>query len=109
MRKQKRGAFVENIVIVVIFLVLVQTFVEDLAILLGWSWHVRKILIFAGLGFDIFFTVEFLTRLFFAISEGRAKHYFLYERGWIDFLASVPLLMLNSGPTSISLLAGATG
>ena len=68
MRKQKRGAFVENIVIVVIFLVLVQTFVEDLAILLGWSWHVRKILIFAGLGFDIFFTVEFLTRLFFAIS-----------------------------------------
>ena len=108
MQKQKRGAFLENIVIVVIFLVLIQTFVEDLAVLKGWSWHIRKILIFAGLGFDIFFTVEFLTRLFYAISEGRAKQYFFHERGWIDFLASVPLLLLNSGPTSISLLSGGT-
>jgi hypothetical protein len=108
MRNEKQGAFLENIVVIVILLVLVQTFLEDLGVLLGWSWQVRKILIFAGLGFDIFFTVEFLTRLFCAISGGRAKQYFLYERGWIDFLASVPLLMLNSGPASISLLAGGT-
>lgn len=107
-KKTKGGAFLENIVIIVIFLVLIQTFVEDLAVLLGWSWQVRKILTFTGLGFDIFFVVEFLTRLFYSISEGRAKQYFLYDRGWIDFLASVPLLMLNSGPTSISLIVGGT-
>ncbi len=105
---RKQGAFIENIIIVIIVLVLVQTFIEDLAVLVGWSWDLRRILIFTGLGFDIFFVVEFLTRLFYAISEGRAKQYFFYERGWIDFLASVPLLMLNSGPTSISLIIGGT-
>lgn len=108
MQEQKKGSIIENFVIIVIFLVLIQTFVEDLAVLLGWSWQIRKVLIFTGLGFDTFFTIEFLTRLFYAISEGRAKQYFFHERGWVDFLASVPLLMLNSGPTTISLIAGGT-
>jgi len=106
--KSKVGSFLENLVIVCIFLVLIQTFLEDFAVLAGWSWQVRTILIYAGLAFDLFFVIEFLTRLFYAISEGRAKRYFLHERGWIDFLASVPLLMLNSGPTSISLIMGGT-
>ncbi|GAG80519.1 unnamed protein product, partial [marine sediment metagenome] len=30
------------------------------------------------------------------------------ERGWIDFLASVPLLMFNSGPTAFALITGGT-
>lgn len=104
--KSKTGSFFENLVIVFIFLVLIQTFLEDFAILVGWSWQIRSILVFTGMGFDIFFVTEFLVRLFYAISGGRVKHYLIHQRGWIDFLASVPLLMLNSGPTGISMILG---
>jgi len=75
----------------------------------GWAWHLRKLLVFTGLGFDAFFAAEFLTRLFTAMSRRRVKQYLLHERGWIDFFASVPLLLLNSGPTSYALLIGGTG
>ncbi len=33
--------------------------------------------------------------------------YLLKQRGWIDFLASIPLLLLNSFPHALALLAGA--
>ena len=36
---------------------------EDLAVIMGWSWTVRRVLLFTGFGFDIFFSIEFLTRL----------------------------------------------
>ena len=36
---------------------------EDCAVLAGWSWSVRRVLLFAGFAFDIFFSIEFLTRL----------------------------------------------
>jgi len=108
-KKNKSGAALESLVIVVIFLVLVQTFLEDFAVLDGWPWHLRKLLVFTGLGFDAFFAAEFLTRLFTAMSRRRVKQYLLHERGWIDFFASVPLLLLNSGPTSYALLIGGTG
>ncbi|MFW6360879.1 MAG: ion transporter, partial [Spirochaetota bacterium] len=52
--------FFESLVVFAIVLVLVQTFLEDLALLVGWSWNVRKILIITGFGFDLFFTIEFL-------------------------------------------------
>lgn len=104
--KKKTDSIFENIVILAIILVLVQTFVEDLAVLSGWTWDVRRALLFAGFAFDLFFTVEFLLRSFFAASRRRFWDYFLNERGWVDFLASIPLLVLNSGPQVIGLLAG---
>ena len=58
----KKYVVIENIVLAAIFLVLVQTFIEDLAVVAGWSWSVRRVLILTGFGFDFFFTVEFLTR-----------------------------------------------
>ena len=81
-----------------ILLVLIQTFVEDLAVLLGWSWTVRKILIFSGFGFDLFFSLEFITRYFSALRKGKAVKYMFQERGWVDLIASLPLLFLSSGP-----------
>ncbi|MDA3941116.1 MAG: ion transporter [Spirochaetia bacterium] len=98
--------FVESIVVVAIFLVLIQTFLEDYAVLAGWSWDFRKILIFTGLGFDLFFSIEFLIRIFSALMKGKGSAYFLEGKGWIDFLASIPLLVLNSGPAFFAIITG---
>ncbi|MCF7928288.1 MAG: ion transporter [Spirochaetales bacterium] len=96
----------ENLVIVAIILVLIQTFLEDYAVLAGWEWDLRRTLIFTGFGFDLFFTIEFCIRIYYAALNHRTKAYFFRERGWIDLLASVPLLMLNSGPTALAIMAG---
>lgn len=96
----------ENIVVVAIVLVLFQTFLEDLATLLDWSIGARRTLLVLGFFFDLFFTIEFTIRSYDAFRHRRFKEYFKYERGWIDFLASVPLLLVNSGPTMLALLAG---
>lgn len=99
-------SMLENIVVVAIILVLAQTLLEDLAILLGWSVSIREIVLLAGLFFDLFFTIEFIARCYDAYRYRRLSTYLWYERGWIDFMASVPLLILNSGPASIALLTG---
>ena len=96
----------ENIVVVAIVLVLAQTLFEDLAVLLDWSVRVREVVLLAGLFFDLFFTIEFIARCYDAYRYRRLWAYVRYERGWIDFMASIPLLILNSGPASIALLAG---
>ena len=97
---------IENIVLAAIFLVIVQTFLSELAISNHWNVQYRLILIFSGLFFDLFFTIEFIIR---SIISGRRKevfHYWFYERGWVDFLSSAPLLLLDSGPTVFLLLSG---
>ncbi|MFO7848901.1 MAG: ion transporter [Spirochaetia bacterium] len=98
--------FFESLVIAAILLVLVQTFLQDYAILAGWSWPARKALIFSAFGFDLFFTLEFLIRFFNASSRGEARIYFARRRGWIDFIASIPLLLFVSGPFVAALLIG---
>ncbi len=96
----------EGVVLVAIVLVLVHTFLQDLAIVLGWAWNTRRVLLIIGFGFDLFFTIEFLVRLYYAILDRAAGRYFWRERGWIDFLAAVPLLLLNSGPAVLAIAAG---
>lgn len=102
----KTRSFLENLVIVAIVLVLVQTFLEDLAVVLSWNVSTRQSLLIAGFFFDLFFTVEFIVRGYDAWRSRRFYHYFWFDRGWIDFLASVPLLLFNSGPALLALLAG---
>ncbi len=99
--------FLETLVMVAITLVIVFTFVEDLAAYLVWDWNIRKILLYVGFGFDIFFTVEFLIRYFSSIARGDTGEYLVHRRGWVDFIASVPLLLFNSGPSVYFLLSGA--
>ena len=38
--------------------------------------------------------------------QRRTGDYFFRQRGWVDFLASIPLLVLNSGPAALGILAG---
>jgi hypothetical protein len=89
-----------------IVLVIIQTVFEDLSLLLDWETGARRLLVVTGFIFDLFFTIEFLVRLYWAIVEHRVSRYFLRERGWVDFLASVPLLMFNSGPALLALFTG---
>jgi hypothetical protein len=103
---KKLGAFLEGLVIAAILLVLAHTFLEDYATLAGWTVPARRLLVLAGLGFDVFFTIEFLVRLYLALAARRGTEYFFRQRGWIDFLASVPLLLFNSLPGTLALLAG---
>jgi len=104
---RKIGNVLESIVVVAILLVLVHTFLEDYSVLAGWTVESRRWIIWAGLGFDLFFTIEFLTRLYLAISNREGVDYFFRQRGWVDFFASVPLLLLNSLPNVLALIAGA--
>ena len=100
-------AFFEGIVVLAILLVVAQTFLEDLAVLAGWSWDLRLALLFAGFGLDVFFSIEFLTRLYFSFVNRRALTYFRYERGWVDLVASLPLVIVSSGPIVLAYLTGA--
>ena len=102
----KTRSFLENLVLFAIVLVLVQTFLEDLATLLGWAVDVRRGLLLAGFFFDLFFTVEFLIRSYDAYRHRRLGFYLWFDRGWIDFLASVPLLLFNSGPSVLAMYVG---
>ena len=100
--------FLEALVMAAILAVLVQTFLEDFAAPAGWPMALRERIHLAGFFFDLFFTIEFLVRLYYAIVNRRFGRYLGQERGWIDFLAAVPLLMLHSGPQALALLAGGT-
>ena len=107
MREQIKTTF-ESIVIVAIILVLVQTFFEDFASVSGWSWNVQRIFVISGFVFDLFFTIEFLARFYTSVFQGKAAEYFVRRRGWIDFAASIPLLLLSSGPALITVITGST-
>lgn len=102
----KIRTILENFIIVAIILVIVQTFVYELCILLHWQVRVRDMLMISGLCFDALFTSEFIVR---GIASGRRREfvrYFLHERGWVDFISSVPLLLLDSVPSVYMMLAG---
>ncbi len=108
-REEKQSLTVkllESLVTVVILLVIVQTFLDDFSIITGWTQEARKILMFTGFMFDLFFTIEFLTRLYNGLTRRRAFYYLVHERGWIDFLASVPLLIFSSAPPLLFYLFG---
>src|SRR6056297_2609665 len=82
----KIRSFFEGLVVLAIILVLIQTFLEDAALIGGWSWDVRKVLLISGFGFDLFFTFEFLVRFFSAALRRETGEYLLHQRG-LDRLA----------------------
>ncbi len=83
-----------------------QALLEDLSVLATWPVSARQAVGLAGFLLDLFFASEFLARLGLALGEGRAGGYLGRERGWLDFLAGAPLLMLVSGPWALDLLLG---
>jgi hypothetical protein len=103
---RRSATLLESLVLAAILLSLVQTFLEDYAVLAAWPLLLRRSLQLAGFSFDLLFTMEFLARLHLAATDRRLGRYLGAERGWLDFLASVPLLIFVSGPWAASLLLG---
>ena len=105
-KENKTRAFFEQLVVAAIILVLIHTLVEDIAGMYGWSWNARKTLIYIGLFFDLFFTIEFVLRFLGSLFRRDLIGYIRNRRGWVDFVASVPLLLFNSGPAALSAFTG---
>jgi len=97
-----------GILAAVILLAVAQAVLEDVSALAGWPSGPRQLLRLAGFFLDLFFTIEFLARLGLAFGERRAGRYLVRERGWLDFLTGVPLLVLVSGPAAAGLMLGPT-
>ncbi len=105
-KKDKFINFMEALVTAAVVLVLIQTFAEDALVLAGASWPVRRALLISGFIFDVFFTIEFLVRFANAIINKSVGRYMGRENGWVDFAASIPLLVFTSGPSFLALMAG---
>jgi len=98
------GKIIDNTLLVVILLSIVQIITDDFAVIGSWAttynwakdWDLWMIII--GFAFDVTFTLEFIVRAVNALIHKRFVTYFFYQRGWIDLLASAPLLALLSGP-----------
>jgi len=95
---KKIVSILENIILGFILLAVLQAFFEDFAVVQGWSLSIRKLIVFFGFLFDLIFSIEFLVRSIVMAKQKKFTRYFLFERGWIDFLSSLPLLFFVSGP-----------
>ena len=104
--KRQVSDTLETVVTTAIVLVLLQTAAEDIFVISDSIWDIRRILIYSGFAFDLFFTLEFLIRSWNAICCRSLRRYILLENGWVDFIASVPLLVLTSGPVVLSTIRG---
>jgi len=92
------GPFFENFIIISIILVLILTILDEISVIYLWPLSTHRILLITGFLFDLIFTIEFFVRLQISYSNNGLVHYIKHERGWVDFISSVPLLLLNSGP-----------
>lgn len=92
------GSIVENFIIVAIVFALVITVLDEFATVLEFSLPARNIILILSCATDVIFTFEFVARLIVTGRHGAAKHYMVHQRGWIDLISSVPLLILSSGP-----------
>ncbi len=88
----------EIIILILIFLAICHLCIEELAILMAWDTNAHRDLILGAFAFDLIFSLEFLGRSLVSLKEGRFLLYFTRQRGWIDFISSVPLAILVSGP-----------
>ncbi len=104
----RRFTIAAGILAAVILLAVAQAVLEDVSALAGWPAGARQVVRLAGFFLDLFFTIEFLARLGLALGERRAGRYLMRERGWLDFLTGVPLLVLVSGPAAAGFLLGPT-
>ena len=89
----------EGFIIGAILLVIAQTFLDEFSRYAHWSVQARNVLLCTGLAFDLIFSIEFTLRTVWARRQKHTLRYWIHERGWIDFLSSFPLLLLDSGPS----------
>lgn len=96
--------FFETFILAAIILVIIQTFLDEYSRYAHWSVMSRNVLLVSGFCFDLIFSIEFTVRSFYNGRRGKLIPYIRYERGWVDFISSFPLLLLDSGPSLFFLL-----
>jgi hypothetical protein len=105
-KQSKARIIFEYFIVFAIIAVICQTFLDEFSRYAHWTISARNILLFTGFFFDLLFSIEFSLRTVWSRREKGFRHYFIHERGWIDFLSSFPLLLLDSGPSAYLLLFG---
>ncbi len=96
--KSYLGRFFESLVFILIILVILETFAEEIFAFMDFTTVWRKRLLLAGFGFDLVFTAEFIARLGRSRARRGAGTYLAKELGLVDLLSSIPPLLLHSGP-----------
>ena len=71
--------FWENFILVSIFLVIIQTFLDDYSHYALWRVSARNILLVTGFLFDLIFTIEFIVRTVIAIKNKELRLYLFYR------------------------------
>lgn len=95
---------VDAVLLTAIVLSVAQIIVDDIGVMNAWDTNFQDSMIVSGFVFDLLFSIEFIIRTIAALQKKEFKKYFFYQNGWIDFLASLPLLLLNSGPQLVLLV-----
>lgn len=102
---KKFWKLIDNLLLIIIFVSIIQIIVGDFAVIGRWSERFSWGngfdigMIIAGFAFDAIFTLEFMVRAIVAVQNRDFKNYFFYRKGWIDLIASLPLLLLISAPS----------
>lgn len=103
-KKNKTNIFIkilEGFINLVIFISILQILFEDIAVIKGFDQEFKIILMIIGFAIDIIFSIEFIVRSILSSKNKGFISYFIYQYGWIDFLCSIPLLLMNSLPSFI--------
>ena len=66
-------SLLENFVLIVILLVIIQTFLEDFSIYMGWSIDIINRIKLTAFFFDLFFTFEFFIRFVNALIKRKGR------------------------------------
>jgi len=102
----RKREFLEALLGVLIVLAVLMVFVEEGALAAGASWPLRRALALVSALLDGIFTVELAIFFARAFSEGRLRTWFFKEYGWLEAVATLPLIILVSGPFVFSLSTG---
>jgi hypothetical protein len=100
---------IEYFIMVAIVLVIALIIVEELAIIYHWEHRWIEYLLITAFCFDLLFSVEFAGRGIISARHGHFWYYIRAQRGWVDFLTSIPLLLLVSGPAVLLIVLGDAG
>ena len=96
--------FIDRLLMIIIVLSILQILIDQLNVIYDWTGKLGitdifdRVMIIVGFSFDAIFSLEFIVRSIVAIKNKRFKEYFFKKQGWIDLIASIPLLCLFSGP-----------
>ncbi|POQ98719.1 hypothetical protein AU468_11790 [Alkalispirochaeta sphaeroplastigenens] len=103
---KKTRILLEILALAAVLAALTHTVLDDLVLVIDGSLLLRRRLLFAGLGLDLFLFMECILRGYHAFRYRQFRRYLVRQGGWIDLVASAPLLLLVSGPAVLGELAG---